>query len=69
MAFHGVVKTSSNLYPRPHNNDLQKKLAQVANLIGTYLHFCKKEFRKKDIGRADVKTGSPFLVFTNGDLR
>ena len=67
MAFHGVVKTSSNLSPRPHKNYLQKKLAQVANLIGTYIF--EKEFRKKDIGRADVKTGSPFLVFTNGDLR
>ena len=49
MAFHGVVKTSSNLSPRPHKNDLQKKLAQVANLIGNYLHFYKKNFVRKTL--------------------
>ena len=37
--------------------------------LHTYMYLLWKEFRKKDIGRTEVKTGSPFLVFTNGDLR
>ena len=37
--------------------------------LHTYMYLLWKEFCKKDIGRTEVKTGSPFLVFTNGDLR